>query len=439
MLLLAALLAGPLMAVPAGAQEAGAQSAGAVPVRLLQANLGNINVTPGACGDQAVKLCLQPVEDRITAGLRTLDPDVVVLQEVLPTLVCAPPAKEGDFGTAPTSLSLRNPAHLCNPSVAAALPAAEQLDRLLPPLQWETRCNDPLIDPAQPGRVIPPWDCIGVKRERGRMVAFTSLPGTAPGAVPGETCDNGFTVSVARLDLGGTPLQVTTAHPDSGPSRAGCRAEKLARMFEALGGERPAGPTVVSGDMNLDPYRSPDVSTALWDRFISADGSTAYGYRSGIAEADPAPFTSNLCGPSQLDPTGRVVDPVQPPVGPCASTLDHVAATPDVVGSCDTLGEAPGTSARLDGGGGTDHRGILCDLSVQTAVASPPSATSMPATAAPGSASRIVDPATVSATDTTTARLPATGAVAPYLAVVMLAVGAVLARVRRLSRPAETG
>jgi hypothetical protein len=130
-------------------------------------------------------------------------------------------------------------------------------------------------------------------------------------------------------------------------------------------------PTVVAGDINLDPYRTTDVSTELWSRFVSADGPTPYRYRSGIAEADPPPFTSNICGLSQEDPTGLLLDVVQPPAGPCASTLDHVAATPDVTGTCDTLGEAPGDSRRLDGGGGTDHRGIACELVIGAAAARP--------------------------------------------------------------------
>jgi hypothetical protein len=335
----------------------------AVPVRVLQANVGNVNATPLGCGDQAVKLCLLPVEQRVIERLRALDPEVVLLQEVLPTLVCRPPARDGDVGTPPDSPSLSNPDHLCNPAMAERLAAEEQLDRLLPPAQWQTRCNDASLDPADPERTVPPWDCVGVRRDVGRLASFTSLPGTAPDAVPGETCDNGFTVNAAVLDVRGVAVQVTTAHPDSGPTRAGCRAEKLQRLLEALGGRTPPLPTVLSGDFNLDPYSGSDASTELWDRYVSLDGPTPYRYRSGIAEADPPPVTSNICGLSALDPTGQVLDGVQPPTPPCASVLDHVATTPDVTGACATLGEAPGTE-RLDGGGGTDHRAILCDLAV---------------------------------------------------------------------------
>jgi hypothetical protein len=288
-----------------------------------------------------------------------------------------------------------------------------------------------LIDPAEPTRVIPPWDCIGVRRDVGRIASFTSLPGTAPGAVPGETCDNGFTVSLALLDLHGTPLQVTTAHPDSGQTRAGCRAEKLGRLFAALGGQTPPVPTVVAGDINLDPYRTTDVSTELWSRFVSADGPTPYRYRSGIAEADPPPFTSNICGLSQEDPTGLLLDVVQPPAGPCASTLDHVAATPDVTGTCDTLGEAPGDSRRLDGGGGTDHRGIACEL-VITAAAARPAAPAPSPPAAPQALPAPQAPATAATSGG--GSLPATG---PAPTLVAVGAGALLgAALLRRRRPA---
>lgn len=355
-----------LLGVPAAAFAAPAAPAAlpAVSVRLLQANIGNINIAPGACNDQAVKLCLAPVEQRLAARLAELDPEVVLLQEALPGSLCQPATQPGGFGTPASSLSLLNPQHLCSPAQRATQAAPDQVDRLLPPARWDSRCNAARIDPAAPERVIPPWDCVAVRRDRGRIASFQTLPGTVPGVVEGQTCDNGFTISLARLDLEGTPLQVTSAHPDSGANRAGCRAEKLARMFAALGGLRPTLPTVVSGDMNLDPYRTSDASTQVWDRHVSLAGTTPYRYRSGIAEADPAPFSSNICGTSQEDPTGLLLDVATVPAPPCASTLDHVATTPDVTGPCDTLGEAPGDSARLDGGGGMDHRGIACVLSI---------------------------------------------------------------------------
>jgi hypothetical protein len=366
-------------------------------IRFLQANIGNVNVAPGACNDQAVKLCLAPVEQRLAVRLAELQPDVVALQEVLPTLVCEPPASPGAFGTPATSLSLLNPDHLCSPQQRAAASAPEQRDRLLPPREWDVRCNAPNIDPAAPERVIPPWDCVGVRRSAGRIADFRTLPGSRPGVVPDETCDNGFTVNVARLVVRGAPLQVTSAHPDSGGARDGCRAEKLSRMFAALGGSRPTAPTIVAGDMNLDPYRTSDASTEVWSRHVGTEG-TPYRYRSGIAEADPAPFTSNICGPSQEDPTGRLLDVVDVPAPPCASTLDHVATTPDVSGPCDTLGEAPGASARIDGGGGMDHRGIACAFTVRAAAAAAPP----PPRAAPAP----VQPAPVGAAP---GELPATG------------------------------
>jgi hypothetical protein len=280
--------------VPSAGPAAGAAPARAVEVRLLQANIGNINVAPGACNDQAVKLCLAPVEQRLAARLAELKPEVVLFQEVLPGLVCEPPAAPGAFGTPPTSLSLLNPQHLCSPQQRALQDDPDQVDRLLPPAAWETRCNAPHLDPAAPARVIPPWDCISVRRDRGRIASFRSLPGTAPGAVAGQTCDNGFTVNVATLALGPARLQVTSAHPDSGGNRDGCRAEKLSRMFGVLGGLRPSLPTVVSGDMNLDPYRTSDASTLVWDAHVSVTGRrpTATGRAPPRPTPPPSPPTS---------------------------------------------------------------------------------------------------------------------------------------------------
>jgi len=417
-----------VVAVLAPAARASATSPPPEPVRFLQANVGNINVAPGACNDQAVKLCLAPVEQRLQQRLAELAPHVVALQEVLPGLVCAPPAKPGDFGTPATSLSLLNPQHLCSAQQRAQQTAPDQIDRLLPPDDWDTRCNAPLIDPAAPERVIPPWDCVGVRRDRGQITAFRTLPGSEPGVVPDETCDNGFTVNLARLVVDGTPLQVTSAHPDSGGARDGCRAEKLQRMFDGLGGGQPPVPTVVAGDMNLDPYRTSDASTDVWNRHVSNGIDTPYRYRSGIGEAEPPPFSSNICGLSQEDPTGLVLDVVTPPAALCASTLDHVATTPDLTGPCDTLGEAPGDSARIDGGGGMDHRGIFCTL--RTSLASPPFAgpPAPPAAAPPPPAGTPAAGSSSSAQGVDA--LPATGPppTSTLGAVVLLACGAALRR-----------
>jgi endonuclease/exonuclease/phosphatase family metal-dependent hydrolase len=159
--------------------------------------------------------------------------------------------------------------------------------------------------------------------------------------VEGETCDNGFTVNVATLALGPARLQVTSTHPDSGGARDGCRAEKLDRMFAALGGLRPTLPTVVSGDMNLDPYR-----TSTPRRRCGTGTSAATARRpTATAPASPRPIRRRSpptsAGLSQEDPTGLVLDGVTVPTGPCASTLDHVAATPDVTGPVRHLGRGP--------------------------------------------------------------------------------------------------
>lgn len=332
---LLAVAAMPLVATPTAAQAAPA------PVRYLQANIGNINV--GACNDVAVKICLAPVEDRAVASLRRIDPDVVAIQEVLPD-ICD---RAGD-------LEKNNPNHLCG----GARRAGNMIDRLLPPGVYDTRCN---TSPAGASIPIPAWDCFGVKRSRGSITTYDTRPAADP-----ATCDNGFTVNIATLQLDGRTVQATSAHPQSGQgtgmqARDRCRTIQLTDLFGAL---PRTVPTIVSGDFNLDPYRASDMSTAVFNANIGLTGKP-FVARSGAAEdaANP-PFSSNICGASQADSTGLVLDGANPPVGGCASTLDHVATTPDVTGPCLTLNGTSAGRARVDGGGGMDHSGISCVFAV---------------------------------------------------------------------------
>jgi len=48
--------------------------------------VGNVNVS--GCRDQFFKLRLRPVEERGAAALRSLSPDLVGFQEILPAALC---------------------------------------------------------------------------------------------------------------------------------------------------------------------------------------------------------------------------------------------------------------------------------------------------------------------------------------------------------------
>jgi len=319
-----------------------------VSLRFLQANVGNINVA--GCNDEVVKLCLAPVEDRTRASIARLRPEIMAIQETLPDQVCSEvPA---------SSPSLANTANLCAPGTRRG---GNQVDRLLPPQTYDTRCNSVLTSATYP----PPWDCLAVDRSRGSIVSYATLP-----AVVG--CDNGFTVNIARVRIDGRDMQVTSAHPESGtgtgtaggPTREQCRAAQLSGLFATLG-EHPELPTIVSGDFNLDPYRRSDVSIDVWHSFVGLV-ERPYLYRSGAAEdAASPPLSDNNSGVSQNDPTGLLLDgPSQVDVAAAGGTLDHVAASHDIDGPCTTLnGTGPGRD-RLDGGGGMDHKAISCALSL---------------------------------------------------------------------------
>ncbi len=276
---------------------------------LLSANVGN---TLLECEGYAYKLCRVDVEERVRANIAALAPDVVVLQEVVGTLQCS-------------ALDEDDPAHTCHEGHVAGQPS--QALRLVGD-DYRVVCD------ARAG-----FDCVAVKRSFG---TFTSCDAegrcgeavTAP-VVPG--CDPGFTVSATDVVIAGeVSIRVVNGHPQSGFDTA-CRAAQLEQMFGELAGP---GPTVIAGDMNLDPWVDNDESVVVWDEHVG-DGQR-FGYHSGPAEQEPPYPTS---------------------VNPLASgVLDHVVSD-FLEGSCTTLGEAPG-SERLDGGEGMDHRALFCELTL---------------------------------------------------------------------------
>jgi endonuclease/exonuclease/phosphatase family metal-dependent hydrolase len=287
-----------VMLVPASAR---AQGDGRE-LRVVQANVGNSNVL--GCNDQVFKLCLRPVEERGAAALRALDPDLVTFQEILPAAICA---------QAPSP----NPFNLCS----GPLEPPSQVVRLLGDGYAET-CDDRFG-----------WDCVAARRGRVALGPVATLP------VLDVCADRGFTVNVGTVRVGGWPIAVTNAHPHS--TDAACRTAQLREMFErAL---PAAGPALVLGDFNLDPYREDDESVRLWKEKVPSE----FRY----ASTDAISFA---LGPSQLDPTGQTLDSGADLVSRC--TLDHVVLRGDLHGSCEPQ--------RIDGGGGMDHLAQVCRISV---------------------------------------------------------------------------
>lgn len=308
-------IVGPVLLLAAAAvapATARASTAAPAELRVVLANVGNVNV-PG-CADQVFKLCLRPVEARAASALRALRPDLAGLIEVLPPDVCA---------QAPSS----NPASLC----AGPPPQpASQVARLLG-ADHPQACDDRFA-----------WDCIAVAP--GGRVALRDWR-TRPAVA--ACADDGFTLAHGTVRIAGWPVAVALAHPSS--TDAACRAAALRDLFAAL----PAhGPALVLGDLNLDPYREDDASVAVWREQVP-------GRFVPLSSDAPTSFPG---APSQLDPTGTLLDgQVRVDAGPLTPrAIDHVLARGGLAGACSV--------ARVDGGGGMDHRAQVCRVLVGPAV-----------------------------------------------------------------------
>lgn len=277
---------------------------------LLSANVGN---TLLACEGYAFKLCQVEVEERIAERIAELSPDVIALQEAVGLEQCA-------------ALDEEDPAFTCHDQHTYREPA--QVRRLVGK-GYAVACAD------RDG-----YDCVAVKRSFGAIRGCDDdddepcLAETAPVV---EGCDPGFSLSAVDIALEeGVSFRLVNAHPQSGFETA-CRAAQLEQLFDDLAGP---GPTLIAGDLNLDPFEDTDESVVVWDEHVGE--GKRFRYHSGEAEHRP-PY------PTSVNPLDTGV-------------LDHVVSD-FLEGSCVTLGEAPG-SAPLDGGEGMDHRALRCGLSM---------------------------------------------------------------------------
>ena len=272
---------------------------------VVQANVGNVNLT--ACREQVFKLCQRAVEARATTALRGIDPDIVGFQEILPPDLCR---------RAPSV----SPFNLCSGPLEPPL----QSERLLGP-GYQHACDDRFG-----------WDCLSVASRAGQLEGGLSTRPVLP-----ECEDTGFTLNTATVRIGGEPVTVTVAHPDSMDDP--CRAAQIRDLFENA--IPPTGPVLILGDFNLDPFRENNESVRYWRSQVP----------SRFAYASTDEFTL-LPGPSQSDPTGEVMDTgdatVPPPFG--MRTIDFVLVR-GLRGSCRVQ--------RVDGGGGMDHRAQVCRIS----------------------------------------------------------------------------
>lgn len=287
---------------------------------LLQANVGNVSLD--CYGGYMSNLCSVPVEERLAANIQSLQPDIVVLQELVSPEQC-------------DDIDENNPDRVCHEAHLAEEPL--QARRLVGP-GYTIVCDE------RNG-----FECVAV------AASFGSIEGCGQNEVclnSAETlevpqdCDPGFTVSavtVAPTEESVQTFKVINGHPASG-LEVDCRADQIRRIFESVGDNQAlapeAIPSMVAGDFNLDPYRQNDESVNIWKDHVGQDKT--FSYHSGIAEHDPPYYTS-------FSAIGNY-------------TLDHVVSN-TAQGTCLTLGEAPDTD-RLDGGAGCDHRALWCALMV---------------------------------------------------------------------------
>ena len=285
---------------------------------ILTANVGNLDVFDPSCRRVWNKLCDKDVEKRITENIHNLDPDIIVLQEVL-----APWQRE--------KITERNKKKVCSE------------DQAIPQVRRLVGSNYSIICSSRNQ-----FECIAVKIDVGEILGckLGDLCDTARTAPEIEGCDNGFTISAATVKLKtGLVFDIVNFHPQS--TDANCRARMIAIALE--GNETTPSliqedKVILLGDFNLDPWRDDDESVTKWNEFIELgwNGKNLV-YHSGIAEKNPPYYTSFTFYKKR--------------------TVDFIVSN-FVIGICKTLGESPFTN-RLDGGKGTDHRALYGILTFQ--------------------------------------------------------------------------
>ena len=278
----------------------------AASVKLLSANIGNSDII---CIGYDWKLCLKSVEKKVTASIRAIDADIVVLQEVVSAEHCRA-NKESKRG------------FVCYDFSSRPEDEQEQARRILGP--------DYTIAVTKGA-----YEAVAVKKGRGHIkgCADGSLCLVEGLPIP-ASCDQQFSITPVDLELEGKQIRLINGHPDS--ISKSCRAQEVESAFKS----GVPGRTIMAGDWNLDPYRGKDKSVRVWEQNMGKKGFT---YLSGIAEKNPPYHTIFL-----------------PLIEIPLKTLDHVISD-FALGSCQVLGVSPGTK-RLDQHFDLDHRGILCEL-----------------------------------------------------------------------------
>lgn len=272
---------------------------------VLSANIGNSNLR---CKKYFWKLCIAEVENNIKQNINVLEPDIVILQELLPYEACA---------VHPTE----NPAIVCS----KYSPDDHQVDRLLPD-QYTIVCDSNNH-----------MQCIGIHEDFG----------TVDNCSPGELCLNGrtvelvegcnpnftvFAISVTTKD--GDAFDIVNVHLNSRDSY--CRTATFEKIFyqEHEISIIKNHDVIIAGDFNIDLFRGEENEVEEIVELLSSGrgGSSLTGHAPIYPQSDP-PITFRL--------------------GFITKTLDYCYSN-FLDGEMVILGETDGTT-RLDGGWGMDH------------------------------------------------------------------------------------
>ncbi len=226
------------------------------PLRVLMINTGNLDeVTGEGCPSEPYKgaNCSRTQEDELAASIASVEPDIAILLEVFDVRSCTEEDLAGDADRICTGADVHEP---------------YQTARRLLGDGYTISCD------ARSHR-----SCIGVRSDRLTMSACAEgqlcMESSMTAAHPEACADRGSLTSVSRVDLTwtldagvlepGSSFSVIAAHPLNATDLDG-DACRLAQYMDTFDNLPDAGPTLVGGDMNMDPYRVPDLfpSAVYW-------------------------------------------------------------------------------------------------------------------------------------------------------------------------------
>jgi hypothetical protein len=293
-------------------------------LHVLLANVGNLDeVNGGPCPTAPYygSTCSITQEVLMAQSLEALQPDVVILLEALDADSCTPDTWTGDADLSCTDATSREP--------------YQQVRRLLG-ADYTISCD---------GRSH--RSCIGVRTGRITMAQCTSgslcITGSSTAAHPEACGSHGDFTSVSKVEATwrsddgplslGTGFTIIATHALNATDMAGdtCRSAHYKQAFEDLPND---GHTLIAGDMNMDPYRFPDLfpSAGYWHTQVGNDK------RFTAHSVDTDPPTATWLG---------------------AATLDYILSD-FLSGPCTVLNE----DMRIDGEASTmDHSAVSCTLS----------------------------------------------------------------------------